>query len=176
MPIGLVLLFIAIPFIDLILIILLGQALGLWPTVLLIAGTAVLGGLLIHQQGLAVMRRLFDPKGPGPLALRPAVDSVLMLVAGALLIAPGVLADIAGVVLLVPPLRHGLGRWLLLRFAGGWRMPYDIFRTHSNDAPTSNPAGERQPEPTSGDGPIIEGDYERIDDEDDPNRRTGRRR
>jgi len=152
MQLGILLLLAAYPILELVLLIKLGQVIGLWLTLALIFGTAIAGGLVIQAQGLAIaarFREMLSGLGSGPnFDLAPS----LVLLAGVLLILPGPMTDALGLILLVPPVR----RWIASRVA-----PHvQVFR------PSDFDAGGRTdgPPPPPGDGPIIEGEFERIDE------------
>lgn len=98
----LLLLFILVPAIELILLIELGRLIGTLETLALIAITGVLGASLARYQGLEVLRQLRSEVAVGHLPAGPIVDGILILLAGALLITPGVLTDAFGFLCLIP--------------------------------------------------------------------------
>ncbi len=97
--------FLIIPVIDLALLLRISQWIGFWWTVALIVGTALIGSYLSKREGLAVWRRLQDQLSAGGLPGRELLDGVIILIAGGLLIAPGVLTDTMGILGLFPPTR-----------------------------------------------------------------------
>ncbi len=101
----LLLLFILVPAIELALLLEVGSHLGTLPTLGLIAVTGVVGASLARRQGLAVLRRAQDQMARGELPAGSLADGVMILVAGALLITPGILTDAFGFLLLVPVFR-----------------------------------------------------------------------
>ncbi|MCH9648455.1 MAG: FxsA family protein [Deltaproteobacteria bacterium] len=112
----LVLLFILIPVIELALLIEIGKRMGLLPTLTLIVVTGIVGAALARQQGLEVLERLRSELGGGTLPTDALVDGALVLMAGAVLLTPGVLTDLFGFLCLIPAtrrvIRAGLKRWL----------------------------------------------------------------
>src|SRR3954453_21937957 len=99
-------LFIVVPFAELYLILeVVGPAIGPVWTILLLAADSVLGALLLRSQGRAVWRRFNETLASGRMPHREVIDGVLVIFGGALLITPGFLSDIVGIVLLVPPSR-----------------------------------------------------------------------
>lgn len=120
---GLVLL----PIIEIALFIKVGQAIGLWPTLALVVGAALLGGALLRQQGLSVLLQLRGNVAAGKLPGQTIADAAMIGVAAVLLVLPGFLSDILGLSLLVPPVRHWIYRTLGGRFSvvqtGGFRAP-----------------------------------------------------
>lgn len=110
------LLFIIIPAVELVLLIEIGKHIGTLPTIGLIVATGLIGATLARIQGLAVLARLRSDVGAGRLPGDALIDGALILVAGALLVTPGVLTDAVGFLLLIPPTRAGLKRYLKKRF------------------------------------------------------------
>jgi len=112
----LALLFVVVPLVELALLIQVGRWMGLLPTVALVVVTGILGAALARLQGLATLVRFRTALEEGRLPHRELVEGVFILVAGAVLLTPGLLTDTAGFLLLVPPVRHALAvrveRWL----------------------------------------------------------------
>ena len=113
-------LFILVPIAELALLILLGQYLGIVPTIALIFVTGAIGATLAKWQGLQVLRKLRGELGSGRMPGGTMFEGVLILIAGALLITPGVLTDVFGFMLLIPLFRRlmvaGTRRWAGRRF------------------------------------------------------------
>lgn len=109
-------LFIAIPAVELALLIEVGSRIGTIPTLGLIAATGVLGAALARHQGLAVLARVRRETEAGRMPAGPLVDGLLILIAGAVLMTPGLLTDLFGFALLVPPFRRVLKSRLRRRF------------------------------------------------------------
>ena len=112
----LLLLFVVVPIVELVLLIEIGQRVGTLATIGLIMGTGVVGASLARQQGLSTLARLRKDLDEGRLPAEAIVDGVLILVAGAVLITPGVLTDLFGFLCLVPACRRRLTRNLKRRF------------------------------------------------------------
>jgi len=115
----LLLLFTVVPLLELFLLVKLGTVVGVGPTIALVIFTGVLGAWLARQQGLGVLRRLRAELEAGRLPAGALIDGLLILVAGAVLLTPGLLTDALGFVLLVPPSRAVVRRIVVERFAGG---------------------------------------------------------
>lgn len=98
----LLLLFTVVPLIELYLLITIGGVIGVVPTIAIVIGTGVLGAWLARWQGLAVIRRISDEMGAGRIPTDALIDGLLVLVAAAVLLTPGLLTDTAGFILLVP--------------------------------------------------------------------------
>ncbi len=99
------LLFTVVTVAELMILIPLGEAIGLLPTAGIILGTAVLGATLAKRQGSAVWGRIQEELQSGALPGDSLLDGIGVLIAGAFLLTPGVLTDIAGISLLIPWLR-----------------------------------------------------------------------
>ena len=106
----LIFIFVAVPLLELVILLRIGQWIGLMPTVALVVTTGVAGAALARQQGvrafLAVQRELAAGRLPG----RSLLDGLAILVGGAFLLTPGVLTDVLGFSLLIPASRRWLQR------------------------------------------------------------------
>jgi UPF0716 protein FxsA len=115
------LLFTVVPALELWLLIEIGQVVGGPETVLYVIGIGVLGAWLGRRAGVAVLREVFDELREHRPPADKLVEGALVLVGSILLVTPGVLSDLAGIVLFIPPVR----RWLaprLKRRALAWAM------------------------------------------------------
>lgn len=110
------LLFLVVPLVELALLIRVGQAIGFWPTVAIVAGTAFAGSFLARREGLAAWTRIQSALAGGRVPGAELVDGLIILVAGALLLTPGVLTDVVGLLGLLPPSRAVIRRLLVNRF------------------------------------------------------------
>lgn len=114
----LVALFIVVPIVELFVIIEVGQLIGLWPTLALLLADAVLGSMLLKHQGRSAWRRFNEALAARRFPGKEVADGALIIVGGTLLLTPGFLTDIVGLVLLIPPTR-ALVRVALRRYAVG---------------------------------------------------------
>jgi UPF0716 protein FxsA len=118
----LILLFIVVPLAELYVIIQVGQAIGALPTIGLLLLDSLLGSWLLRSQGRSVWNRFRATLAAGRPPARETVDGALVIVGGALMLAPGFITDAFGVVLLLPPtraiVRRGLLRGALARMLG----------------------------------------------------------
>ncbi len=112
MLLRLFLLFTLVPLIELYLLIRLGTYIGAVETVAIVIGTGVAGGLLAKSQGLAVFDRMRAELNQGRLPAESLFDGLLILIAGAMLITPGLLTDGLGLLLLIPWSRQAFKSWL----------------------------------------------------------------
>ena len=111
--IRLILVFVAIPALELALLIEIGSRIGTLPTLALIAITGVVGATLARMEGLTVLRRIQSDVGRGELPASALVDGLIILLAGALLITPGILTDGFGFLCLIPSFRALMKRLAL---------------------------------------------------------------
>src|SRR5215203_2478342 len=117
MPFLLVALFIAVPIAELAVIIQVGQAIGVWWTIAILVADSVLGSVLMRSQGRAAWRRFNAALQAGRPPAREVLDGVLVIFGGALLLTPGFLTDVLGILLLLPPTRAVVRGLLVRRFA-----------------------------------------------------------
>jgi UPF0716 protein FxsA len=114
----LIILFIVVPILELYVIIQVGQAIGVVPTLLLLLADAVLGSLLLKHQGRGAWRRFNEALAARRFPGKEVADGVLIVIGGTLLLSPGFITDIFGIFLLIPPTR-AIARRLLKRFTVG---------------------------------------------------------
>ena len=154
----LLILFIAVPVVELWLILQVGDAIGAGPTILLLIGTSVLGVYLMRSQSRTVWRDFNAASAEGRVPAREAVNGMFVLIGGLFLMVPGFLSDFVGLLFLLPPTRKVFGNRALnavqsrmsVRFTGGFRSADDGVRdfAHSDQPrrPTSSTMGDREPE------------------------------
>jgi UPF0716 protein FxsA len=154
-PLFLIILFIVVPIAELYVIIQIGGAIGVVPTLLLLLADAVLGSLLLRHQGrtawVAFNRAMAENRVPG----KEVVDGILIIFGGALLLTPGFLTDIFGLILLIPPtraiVRAFARRFVVGRFAMGPRAAvWSYGQVRDRGARRPGPGG---PAPGRGRGP-----------------------
>lgn len=96
---------------------------GGWPTFLLLVAAAVVGGLLLRSEGRKVWQEANMQLAAGQMPGHAILDGICLLAGGLLLIFPGFLSDIAGLLLALPwtrgPLRLGIYGWLAGKVRSG---------------------------------------------------------
>ena len=112
----LLILFTAVPLLELYLLLVTGRWLGLLPTIALVVGTGTLGAWLARSQGLTTLARVRRELAEGSVPTGALVEGLLILVAGAVLLTPGLLTDACGFLLLIPASRRRLRDWLKQRW------------------------------------------------------------
>ncbi|MEV4257993.1 FxsA family protein, partial [Spirillospora sp. NPDC049652] len=111
LPLVLVLSFLLLPVLEIVLIVQVGQAIGGWPTAGLLAAGLLLGGWIVRREG---RRALNAALSRGELPERELADAALIMAGGVLLMIPGFLTDVLGLLLVLPVTRP-----LLRRLLGG---------------------------------------------------------
>ena len=118
-----VFLLLILPAAEIYVIVLLTRYWGIWLTLGLMFGTALVGVILARHEGLRVLRRMQEQLAHGEPPTNSMVDSVLILMAGALLIVPGFITDVAGILLILPPsravVRFFVKRWVRAKMKEG---------------------------------------------------------
>ncbi|MBI4818636.1 MAG: FxsA family protein [Deltaproteobacteria bacterium] len=95
-----------VPLVELFLLIEIGQRVGAFPTIALVFLTGVAGAWLARSQGISILRRFNAEVAEGRMPTTTLVEGMLILVGGVLLLTPGVVTDLFGIVLLIPILRR----------------------------------------------------------------------
>lgn len=116
MLLKLLLLFTIVPLVELALLIWLATIISFWPTIGLVIGTAVIGAVLGKLEGIRAWAAIKRDLSEGRIPADSLLDGLAVLVAGIFLVTPGVLTDIAAIVLLIPFLRKPLRNRVRSRF------------------------------------------------------------
>ena len=115
--------FTIVPLIELLVLIPMGQQIGLWPTIAIVVVTAALGAVLGKRQGLQAWNRIRTDLATGRMPGDSLLDGLAVLLACTLLITPGVLTDITGLLLLTPFARRPLKAWAKSQFTNMLQNP-----------------------------------------------------
>jgi UPF0716 protein FxsA len=118
MALFVVLIFILLPIAEIYVIIKVGEAIGVLPTIALLILDGFLGAALLRHQGRAAWRRFNEALAAGKVPAREVFDGAMVIVGGAFLLAPGFITDVIGLLLLIPPSR-ALFRGIATRLALG---------------------------------------------------------
>jgi UPF0716 protein FxsA len=155
------LLFIALPIAELYVIIQVGGAIGVLPTLALLLLDGILGAVLARSQGRAAWQRFNLALAEGRVPAKETADGAMIIVGGALLLTPGFITDVVGLLLLLPPsralIRRGLGRLARRRASFQWRVA-----TPGGPGPRPGP----WPPPGGGRGYDYEGTAREVTDPD----------
>lgn len=105
-----------LPIVEVYILVQIGHATEIWVPFAIVMGSIIAGTVVTRWQGLRVFQRIRDDARSGRMPADALVDAFLILLAGILLIIPGVITDIVGIALLIPPLRtlmkRGAKAWL----------------------------------------------------------------
>lgn len=143
-------LFLLFPLIELAVLIKVGSVIGVFPTLLLLVATALLGSFMLRIAGVATAWRARERLARGELPEQEMLEGLMIAVGGGLLLLPGFISDLFGLVCIIPFTRHLIIRRVLQRAA----RQAERQRAFSDD-----PLARNQPRHN-----VIEGEYERRDD------------
>ncbi len=112
MFVRLLLLFSLVPLIELYFLLWIGSMIGAANTIFLVLATGFLGAYLAQKEGIRAFQRIQAELGDGRMPGDSLLDAVLILMAGLLLITPGILTDLLGFSLLFPFSRMHIRRMI----------------------------------------------------------------
>jgi UPF0716 protein FxsA len=107
--------FMIVPLVEIAFFVVIGNTIGLWPTLAGVLVTAVAGSLILRWQGLQLLNEIRSSMGQGRLPARALADAMMVAIAGVLLLTPGYFSDLIGILLLIPPVRALIYRFLASR-------------------------------------------------------------
>jgi UPF0716 protein FxsA len=122
------LLFAVVPVAEIYVLVSVGGVIGLFPTIALVLLTALAGAHLARLQGLSVMMRIRENLAQGFMPAEELLDGLLIFLAGMVLMTPGFLTDIFGLLILLPITRNIFKRWLRKKF-DEWRQSPNVHIT-----------------------------------------------
>lgn len=157
MPLLFLLLFIAMPIIEIAVFIQAGDLIGLWPTLAIVIVTGIAGTILLRTQGYGVVGRIRARMEEGQPPLFEMFEGLCIFAAGLLLLTPGFVTDGIGFLLFLPPLRR------LIAVGIASRVKVHV-HAQGGHGPGMGPQGRPGHGP-GGRGPIIDGEYETVDPE-----------
>lgn len=143
-------LFIGVPLLEIYVLIQVGQVIGPWWTILLLVLDSVLGTWLIKREGTRAWQALRQALGTGRMPGRELADGALILIGGTLMLTPGFVTDLFGIVMILPVTRPAARR--LLTTIAGRRL---LAGTGLADA---RHPGRRAPRSDAGGGPVVRGE------------------
>ncbi len=153
-----ILAFAAFPLLEIGVLIRAAQSVGFWPLAAFVIATAILGGIVLRRVGLSMFTETLHDLQRGREGLEPLLDGFLQVTAGMLLIFPGLISDLVGLMLLVPPIRGQIVASGLLK----------ALKSTAEEAGARNAAAGRfddmDPSTSRSHGVTIEGEYERVEE------------
>lgn len=137
----LLLAFIGIPILEITVFIMVGDRIGMLPTIALVMLTAVTGIAMLRYQGLATLQRVRASLERNEMPLKEVFDGLCLLIAGVLLLTPGFVTDAIGLLLFMPPVRAALRHTMLgyLRRRGEVHLYVDGVEVDPNRPPGPTP-------------------------------------
>jgi UPF0716 protein FxsA len=104
------LLFTLVPLVELYLLVNLGGLIGVWPTIAMVAVTGLVGAALAKREGRRALASYQEALANGQLPEEGIVSGLLILAGGVMLITPGVLTDVFGLAMMIPPIRRSVAK------------------------------------------------------------------
>ncbi|EMK6670327.1 membrane protein FxsA [Vibrio fluvialis] len=153
----LLILFIAVPVIEIGLFIQVGGVLGLWPTIALVLITAFVGASLVRSQGLHTLMTVQQRMQNGEIPAQQIVEGVMLAVAGVLLLTPGFMTDAMGMLILLPAPRAMLAKYLMSKV---------VVTNMSSDFQSSHYERDFHSHSSQQHGQTFDGEFERKQDDD----------
>lgn len=102
-----------VPFAEIYLLLEIGGIIGALPTILLVVFTAIAGTYLLKQQGLSTFRQFQQNLAQGQVPAYEMIEGPIILLGGVLLLTPGFITDILGLICLIPTLRRRFAQYLI---------------------------------------------------------------
>ena len=150
LPLFLVIAFILVPIAEIYVLIQVGQVIGPWWTILLLIADSILGSWLLKREGTRAWTAFRVALGEGRMPARELADGILIVVGGTLMISPGFVTDVFGVLLILPVTRP-IGRRLLAQVLAR-RL---VFAQGAGGMPPGRPGNAHRPGPA---GDVVQGD------------------
>ncbi|TNE64164.1 MAG: FxsA family protein [Rhodobacteraceae bacterium] len=147
-------LFVAVPIIEIALFIQVGGLIGLWPTLLIVVVTAILGTALVRQQGALAMSQLRQSFAELNDPAEPLAHGAMILLSGALLLTPGFFTDTVGFLLLIPAFRTFVLKELRKRV----KVQSFVMGQQAGFTQTRSPYRQNPQDPG-----VIDGEWEELD-------------
>jgi UPF0716 protein FxsA len=122
--------FTLIPLIELYILIKLGSVMGIFNTLALVVLTGLAGAYLAKMQGMQTMIRIRTQMQAGKMPAEDLIDAAIIFVAGVVLLTPGILTDIAGLLLLFPVTRFYFKRWARKKIDAWMKQPNVTIRRY----------------------------------------------
>lgn len=149
-------LFIAIPIVEIFVLIKVGSALGVWTTIAIVILTAVVGTMMLRAQSLSTLKSVQGKLDAGELPAQQLLEGVALLIGGVLLLTPGFITDAFGFFCLLPPTR----RWLIGKVLA--KSSVFVFQSQISKTAKHHSTGENQASGPSEHG-VINGEFRRED-------------
>lgn len=113
MPLLILIILLAVPYLEFIVFLKVGNVIGGGAALMLTLLTAVVGIYLIRQQGLVVMNRMHETLRRGESPVEDIFHGFFLLIAGLFFLLPGFITDSVAMILAIPPIRAFLGKIII---------------------------------------------------------------
>ena len=145
--------FTAVSLLEIFVLVKVGSFLGAWATIALVIVTALIGSALVRSQGLQLVQQLQQRLAKGEMPGQQLIEGIMLIITGVLLVTPGFVTDLCGLLLLQPSIRGSIAKTILanVKFSPT-TMPGGFSQSHT---------GFSKP---NIDSDAIEGEFERKDD------------
>jgi UPF0716 protein FxsA len=153
--------FIVVPLAEIYVLIQVGHVIGVWWTIVLLVADSILGGWLIRREGGRAWQALRAALDEGRMPHRELADGALIVLGGALMLSPGFVTDVLGIVLILPFTRPVFRR-ALASYAASRATVYATDRFGRSFA-AQGARTQRRPGPAAGDDSVVRGEV--IDDQ-----------
>lgn len=150
--------FLALPFTELMILLQVGAKWGVMPTLALIIVTAMVGYTLFRQQGLSTWQQVNKKLNSGELPSQEMTEGVVILLAGALMVTPGLITDVIGLLCLLPFTRKPFVRHMAKRFGSRVTFHSSFHHQEFHDINHNHTAANRR-------GEVYEGEAEDVSPE-----------
>ena len=160
MRLAMLVLLTVLPLLEIAVLVKFGQSVGVWLTLAEVIGSAVVGVAILQSQGLTMLLRTQEAVMRGEPPVGAMLEGGLLVLAGTLLIIPGLITDAMGLLLLIPMVRHFIAGRMVAGMFGGATVRVDTFE----EEPRREPPPRDGRRAGDGGGPVIEGDFERLDE------------
>lgn len=127
--------FVGVPLIEIFLFIEVGGLIGAASTIAIVVLTALAGSVLLRRQGISTLNHAKQDLEAGQVPVEQVIHGIFLVFAGALLLTPGFMTDLVGLLLFVPPFRLALGQALLKRMMASGSIHVNVsgFHQHRSD-------------------------------------------
>ena len=152
------LLFALLPILEITVLITVGEQIGGWNTVAIVVATAFIGAYLVRQQGLSTLLTAQQKMQSGVIPGQEMAEGLLLVISGVLLVTPGFITDVFGLLLCLPLSRPVIAKALLKQLA------LKVVQVNTQQSAYSQGRYQQNDTPDTAQGDIIEGEYENKDD------------
>lgn len=155
MFVRLFLVFTSVSLLEIFVLVKVGGFLGVWATVVLVILTALIGSALVRSQGILLIKELQQRVASGEMPGQQLVEGIMLLVTGVLLVTPGFVTDICGLLLLQSNFRRKIAQTVLanIKLNPSAATSGSYFHSQSG-SPFTNQKTDKN---------VIEGEFERKD-------------